>query len=163
MTAPSPFTLHRGTAPLLISFPHVGTHVPPALAARLTPKAREVHDTDWHLPRLYDFARGLGASLLIATHSRYVIDLNRPPDGASLYPGQSVTALCPVDDFDGESILSLMTMWAGKSAPDGNRGQALVFLFADSTTGSAQARKWSSTSRRTHEKHSRRKTHGSCI
>ena len=104
MTAPSPFTLHRGTAPLLISFPHVGTHVPPALAARLTPKAREVHDTDWHLPRLYDFARGLGASLLIATHSRYVIDLNRPPDGASLYPGQSVTALCPVDDFDGESI-----------------------------------------------------------
>ena len=31
MTAPSPFTLHRGTAPLLISFPHVGTHVPPAL------------------------------------------------------------------------------------------------------------------------------------
>ena len=104
MTAPSPFTLHPGTAPLLISFPHVGTHVPPALAARLTPKAREVHDTDWHLPRLYDFARGLGASLLIATHSRYVIDLNRPPDGASLYPGQSVTALCPVDDFDGESI-----------------------------------------------------------
>ena len=104
MTAPSPFTLHPGTAPLLISFPHVGTHVPPALAARLTPKAREVHDTDWHLPRLYDFARALGASLLIATHSRYVIDLNRPPDGASLYPGQSVTALCPVDDFDGESI-----------------------------------------------------------
>ena len=104
MTAPSPFTLHPGTAPLLISFPHVGTHVPPALAARLTPKAREVHDTDWHLPRLYDFARGLGASLLVATHSRYVIDLNRPPDGASLYPGQSVTALCPVDDFDGESI-----------------------------------------------------------
>ena len=104
MTAPSPFTLHPGTAPLLISFPHVGTHVPPALAARLTPKAREVHDTDWHLPRLYDFARALGASLLIATHSRYVIDLNRPPDGASLYPGQSVTALCPVDDFDGEPI-----------------------------------------------------------
>jgi N-formylglutamate deformylase len=29
-----------------------------------------------------------------------VIDLNRPPDGASLYPGQSVTGLCPVDTFD---------------------------------------------------------------
>ena len=100
MTAPSPFTLHPGTAPLLISFPHVGTHVPPTLAARLTPKAREVHDTDWHLPRLYDFARGLGASLLVATHSRYVIDLNRPPDGSSLYPGQSVTGLCPLDSFD---------------------------------------------------------------
>ena len=102
--APPPFHLHPGTAPLLISFPHVGTHIPPALAARLTPKARQMGDTDWYLPRLYDFARGLGASLLIATHSRYVIDLNRPPDGASLYPGQSVTALCPTDDFDGERI-----------------------------------------------------------
>ncbi|MDO5626263.1 MAG: N-formylglutamate deformylase [Pseudomonadota bacterium] len=103
-TTPPPFAFHPGTAPLLISFPHVGTHIPPALAERLTPKAREVNDTDWHLPRLYDFARGLGASLLIATHSRYVIDLNRPLDGTSLYPGQSVTALCPVDDFDGERI-----------------------------------------------------------
>ena len=101
---PPPFHFHAGTAPLLISFPHVGTHIPPALAARLTPKARQVWDTDWHLPRLYDFARGLGASLLVATHSRYVIDLNRPPDGASLYPGRSVTALCPLDDFDGERL-----------------------------------------------------------
>ena len=122
MTTPAPFQFHPGTAPLLISFPHVGTYVPPALAARLTPKAREVHDTDWHLPRLYDFARGLGASLLIATHSRYVIDLNRPPDGASLYPGQSVTALCPVDDFDGERIY-LPRFFDGK-LPDLNLGTA---------------------------------------
>ena len=80
--------------------PHVGTHVPPQLAARLTDEARQVPDTDWHLERLYDFADALGASVLVATHSRYVIDLNRPPDGASLYPGQSVTGLCPVDSFD---------------------------------------------------------------
>ncbi len=64
-----------------------------------TDEAREVPDTDWHLERLYDFAKDLGASILVATHSRYVIDLNRPPDGASLYPGQNVTGLCPVDDF----------------------------------------------------------------
>ena len=101
---PAPFHFRAGTAPLLISMPHVGTHLPPALAARLTSKARQVPDTDWHLERLYDFARELGASVLVATHSRYVIDLNRPPDGASLYPGQSVTGLCPVDDFDGERI-----------------------------------------------------------
>ncbi len=94
------FRFRQGTRPLLISMPHVGTHVPPALAARLTDEARHVPDTDWHLERLYDFADELGASVLVATHSRYVIDLNRPPDGASLYPGQSVTGLCPVDTFD---------------------------------------------------------------
>ncbi|MBP7324974.1 MAG: N-formylglutamate deformylase [Alicycliphilus sp.] len=99
-TAPAPFLFHQGTAPLLISMPHAGTHVPPAIAARLTPEARQVPDTDWHLPRLYDFAQALGASILVATHSRYVVDLNRPPDGTSLYPGQSVTGLCPVDTFD---------------------------------------------------------------
>lgn len=94
------FTFHQGTAPLLISMPHVGTYLPPAIAARLTPEARQVPDTDWHLERLYGFARELGASILVPTHSRYVVDLNRPPDGASLYPGQSVTGLCPVDTFD---------------------------------------------------------------
>ena len=99
-----PFRFRQGTRPLLISMPHVGTHVPPALAARLTAEAREVPDTDWHLERLYDFADELGASVLVATHSRYVIDLNRPPDGASLYPGQSVTGLCPVDTFDNTPI-----------------------------------------------------------
>ncbi|APW36475.1 N-formylglutamate deformylase [Rhodoferax koreense] len=98
------FRFHQGSAPLLISMPHVGTHVPPAIAARFTDEARQVPDTDWHLERLYDFARDLGASLLIATHSRYVIDLNRAPDGASLYPGQSVTGLCPVDTFDDTPI-----------------------------------------------------------
>jgi len=99
-TAEPPFRFRQGTRPLLISMPHVGTHVPPALAARLTDEARQVPDTDWHLERLYDFADELGASVLVATHSRYVVDLNRPPDGASLYPGQSVTGLCPVDTFD---------------------------------------------------------------
>ena len=99
-TTEPPFRFRQGTRPLLISMPHVGTHVPPALAARLTDEARHVPDTDWHLEQLYDFADELGASVLVATHSRYVIDLNRSPDGASLYPGQSVTGLCPVDTFD---------------------------------------------------------------
>jgi len=103
-TTEPPFRFRQGTRPLLISMPHVGTHVPPALAARFTDEARQVPDTDWHLERLYDFADALGASVLVATHSRYVIDLNRPPDGASLYPGQSVTGLCPVDTFDNTPI-----------------------------------------------------------
>ena len=94
------FRLRQGSLPLLISMPHVGTHVPPALAARFSDEARQVPDTDWHLERLYDFADGLGASVLVATHSRYVVDLNRPPDNANLYPGQDTTGLCPVDTFD---------------------------------------------------------------
>ena len=94
------FTLHRGTRPLLVSMPHVGTHLPATVSQRLTAEARTVPDTDWHLERLYDFARELGASVLAATHSRYVVDLNRPPDNANLYPGQDTTGLCPVDTFD---------------------------------------------------------------
>ena len=99
-----PFVFVQGTRPLLVSMPHVGTYIPPDLAARLTPEGQQVPDTDWHLPRLYDFVRQMGCSLLIATHSRYVIDLNRPPDGASLYPGQSVTGLCPVDLFNDQAL-----------------------------------------------------------
>eukprot|EP01034_Spumella_vulgaris_P040437 gene40437-50017_t len=101
---PPPFLFHQGTQPLLVSMPHAGTYVPPALAARFTPEARQVPDTDWHMERLYAFAKDMGASILVATHSRYVVDLNRPPDGASLYPGQSVTGLCPVDTFDDTPI-----------------------------------------------------------
>lgn len=98
------FTLHRGNAPLLVSLPHDGTFLPEAIAARLTPQARRVPDTDWHIARLYDLARALGASVIVPTHSRYVVDLNRSPDDVSLYPGQNTTGLCPLVRFDGEPL-----------------------------------------------------------
>jgi N-formylglutamate deformylase len=63
-----------------------------------------LQDTDWHLDRLYGFASGLGASVLQAKVSRYVIDLNRPPGGESLYPGQTTTGLCPTETFRGEPL-----------------------------------------------------------
>ncbi|MFI4970336.1 MAG: N-formylglutamate amidohydrolase, partial [Lysobacterales bacterium] len=97
-------TLHRGTAPLFISLPHDGTFVPDDLAARMTPEARCVPDTDWHVSRLYAFARELGASMIVPAYSRYVVDLNRPPDNASLYPGHNTTGLCPIVQFGGEPI-----------------------------------------------------------
>jgi N-formylglutamate deformylase len=97
-------TLHRGTVPLLVSLPHDGTALPPDLSARMTEGARGVPDTDWHVSRLYDFARGLGASVLVPEYSRYVIDLNRPPDDASLYPGQNTTGLCPMVRFSGDPV-----------------------------------------------------------
>lgn len=70
----------------------------------MTPEARSVPDTDWFVGRLYDFARRLGASMLVPVYSRYVIDLNRPPDDGSLYPGQNSTGLCPLQRFTGEPV-----------------------------------------------------------
>lgn len=98
------YKVHQGTTPLLLSIPHAGTTVPEALLDRLSEPARTLPDTDWHVPILYDFAQDLGLSVVQATHSRYVIDLNRPPDGASLYPGQATTGLCPETLFDGTPL-----------------------------------------------------------
>jgi N-formylglutamate deformylase len=93
-----------GNRPLLISFPHSGTFVPQDLIARLTREAQDLPDTDWFVPELYHFHRELGASVICATHTRYVVDLNRPPDGAPLYPGQRETTVCPTESFDGERL-----------------------------------------------------------
>lgn len=98
------YTLHRGSLPLLISIPHLGTRIADDIAATMTPAALRVDDCDWHLDRLYAFAKRLGASILSPTYARYVIDLNRPPDGANLYPGQDTTGLLPVDTFDKEPL-----------------------------------------------------------
>jgi N-formylglutamate deformylase len=103
MTSPL-FHLTQGHAPLLISIPHLGTALPDEVARDLAPHAISVRDTDWHLDQLYGLAHALGASVLGARVSRYVIDLNRPPDGASLYPGQTTTGLCPTEDFRGEPL-----------------------------------------------------------
>src|SRR5690606_9917070 len=61
-------------------------------------------DTDWHVSRLYDFARGLGASIIVPRYSRYVIDLNRGEDDTSLYPGQNTTGLVPLVRFSGDPV-----------------------------------------------------------
>ncbi len=98
------FQLHRGSAPLLVSLPHDGSQIPDELASRMTPSARCAPDTDWHVACLYDFARELGASILVPHWSRYVIDLNRDEDDTSLYPGQNTTGLCPVVQFNGEPV-----------------------------------------------------------
>ena len=93
-----------GRVPLLVSMPHVGTVIPEEIAEAMTPLARQVPDTDWHVDRLYDFLGELGAASIRAFHSRYVVDLNRDPEGRALYPGASETGLCPLDSFDGEPL-----------------------------------------------------------
>ena len=99
-----PLRYRPGRIPMLISIPHLGTHIPPTLAARMTASARTVPDTDFNVDRLYAFGAELGCHFLEATHSRYVIDLNRPPDGAALYPGANNTELCPTTTFQQEEI-----------------------------------------------------------
>ena len=98
------YDFHRGTTPLLISIPHSGTELPEALAHRFTVAGRGVPDTDWHVHLLYDFARGLGASIIKANYSRYVVDLNRSPDSASLYVGNPTSPVCPTQTFGGRFI-----------------------------------------------------------
>ncbi len=102
--APEPFRLRRGSGKLIVSIPHAGTFVPPAIAARLTPAGQPLPDTDWHVDRLYGFLEQTEATLLIATHSRYVVDLNRGPEGAPLYPGQAETGIVPNQTFAGEPL-----------------------------------------------------------
>ena len=104
MTHDPAFELHRGTAPLLVSLPHSGELIPADLHGRYVPRALAVEDTDWHLQRLYAFAAELGASVLRPRASRYVIDLNRPPDNAPMYPGANNTELCPTRFFTGDAL-----------------------------------------------------------
>lgn len=98
------FHLHQGSVPLLVSMPHIGTDIPAELKAGYTQEALGVEDTDWHLHRLYNFLPLLGASVLRPRYSRYVIDLNRPPDDAPMYPGASNTELCPTRFFSGAPL-----------------------------------------------------------
>ena len=96
--------IHRGDAPLIVSFPHTGTDIPAEIEERLVSPWLGRKDADWWIDHLYDFARGLGATMVRTCVSRTVIDVNRDPSGASLYPGQATTELCPTTTFDGERL-----------------------------------------------------------
>ena len=100
----TPYSLQCGTSPLLVSMPHIGTEIPVDLQADFVPRALAVEDADWHLDRLYNFLPSLGASVLKPRYARYVIDLNRPPDDAPMYPGSANTELCPTRFFTGDAL-----------------------------------------------------------
>jgi N-formylglutamate deformylase len=102
MTAPM-YKFTPGTTPVLVSIPHAGTAMQESIRRRLTPSAQSLPDTDWHLDRLYEFVTDLGAAKLVAMHSRYVIDLNRPPVDERLYDSPT-TGLMPSVQFDGNPV-----------------------------------------------------------
>lgn len=97
-------TIRCGDAPLIVSIPHAGTDIPAEVKSALVSPWLGRKDADWHVDRLYDFAAGLGATIVATAISRSVVDVNRDPSGASLYPGQATTELCPTTTFDGEPL-----------------------------------------------------------
>lgn len=110
-----PVEVIRGDSPVVLGLPHTGTWLPDDIRADLNDRGRMLTDTDWHVHRLYD---GLlpGATTVRATFHRYVIDANRDPSGASLYPGQNTTGLVPLTDFDGEDLWNTPPTEAGIEA-----------------------------------------------
>lgn len=99
----TPVTVRQGSGPIVLGLPHTGTYVPDDIAAKLNDNGRKLADTDWHIDRLYDGLLADSTSVTANFH-RYVIDANRDPSGASLYPGQNTTTLVPLTDFDGKDI-----------------------------------------------------------
>jgi N-formylglutamate amidohydrolase len=98
------YSLDQGDAPLVISIPHDGRMLMPGQAEQMTDVGRSIPDTDWHVCRLYEFAAALGATIIAARYSRYVVDLNRPAEDVALYEGQVSTGLCPLQSFAGEAL-----------------------------------------------------------
>src|ERR1700749_3594247 len=96
--------VHRGEAPLVVSFPHTGTDIPADIEGGFVSLWLAQRDADWWVHRLYDFAKDMRATTIRTPFSRSVIDVNRDPSGASLYPGQPTTELCPTSTFDGEPL-----------------------------------------------------------
>ncbi len=98
-----PVEVQRGLGPIVLGLPHTGTYVPTDVATALNARGLELSDTDWHIEKLYaDLLPDV--TTVRATFHRYVIDANRDPSGASLYPGQNTTGLIPLTDFDGHDI-----------------------------------------------------------
>jgi N-formylglutamate deformylase len=103
MTDPAWLEVARGDAPLLVSIPHTGLDLGP-FEPQFVSTWLAGKDADWRIEQLYDFAVRLSATIIRTTISRSLIDVNRDPSGASLYPGMATTELCSTTTFDGESL-----------------------------------------------------------
>jgi len=98
-----------GDAPLVVAFPHTGTDIPSDMESGFISPWLAKRDADWWIHELYAFAKELGATTVRTRLSRSVIDVNRDPSGASLYPGQTTTELCPTSTFDGQALYATDT------------------------------------------------------
>ncbi|MGH8373424.1 MAG: N-formylglutamate amidohydrolase [Gammaproteobacteria bacterium] len=103
-----PYELREPVAdetPVVVSIPHTGVYLPEAIAADFASDyIRSLPMTDWHLHELYDFLPALGVTTIFATYSRFIADLNRPPDNTPLYPGRFETGFVALKTFWDEEI-----------------------------------------------------------
>lgn len=91
--------------PVVVSIPHTGIYVPDAIRAEFASShIRSLPMTDWYLHHLYDFLPGMGVTTIYGTYSRFVADVNRPPDDKPLYPGRYETGFVAQKTFWGEDI-----------------------------------------------------------
>lgn len=92
--------------PVILSSPHSGVEFPDELKPHFRAELMaRPDDTDWFVDELYNFAPGLGITLIHAKYSRWVIDLNRTPTSKPLYTdGRIITELVPKTDFLGREI-----------------------------------------------------------
>ncbi|GAB5522676.1 MAG: N-formylglutamate deformylase [Roseivirga sp.] len=105
----NPYKVTQPTAPkvpILLSVPHCGTNFPAEIEADYVSQMMAApDDTDWFVDRLYNFAPGMGITMISAVYSRWVIDLNRNPESKPLYnDGRIITGLCTTTDFHGNDI-----------------------------------------------------------
>lgn len=107
-TGDAPFRIRRpltDPVPVLVSMPHTGVRVTPEVDAGFASQLMAgLPMTDWHLHHLYDFLPELGITSIHGVYSRFVVDLNRSPTAAPLYPGRFETGLVPTETFHGEPV-----------------------------------------------------------
>lgn len=93
--------------PVVVSIPHTGIYVPETIRADFASSyIRSLPMTDWYLHHLYDFLPAMGITTIYGTYSRFVADINRPPDDKPLYPGRYETGFVALKTFWGEDIYS---------------------------------------------------------
>lgn len=85
--SPTYFTLTRPehpTLPVLVDVPHAGEWIPPAVMDEMVVGNQVLRrDLDLYVDQIWQDAPAMGATLLAAKVSRYVVDLNRADDDIS--------------------------------------------------------------------------------
>jgi len=70
---------YRGSAPILISMPHVVRAIPKEIALTFTFEAMQLSGVDWHLEMLYEMSKEYDISVISAEYERCIYMEENPP------------------------------------------------------------------------------------